>query len=349
MCYPRYRHQLNHTPKQIYSCDFPDCDRTFVRQDLCNRHKERHTAKGSQLQRKDAMLSNVSPITSNSKSMAFQGSMSPEVGRPGSSGFKPRTTQVQYQSPTEAMPSPFSPVGTHTTSAYPRSGSLSATADPSNAYPQAGSPYRRSNSDNSIQSTQGLNSGSVQSKATGPGRHTSISGPDANIQETLYGRSSQHSTNPIFDPLSPNQRQQSYINNHGNNGMQVPMQQPYVNAHNFTPFSLPPPGFSPVAAPASTTTSRDTESSHVISPPQASMSIDYQGRDTGHPQQSGPDMMLLDQMTAANTMPVFGGEGYNRSPFAIPDDFVAFLFSGHQLDNSSPMSNPALGTHGYSK
>ena len=295
------------------------------------------------------MLSNVSPISSNNKNMAFQGSMSPEIGRPGSSGFKPRPTQIQYQSPTETIPSPFSPIGAHTTSAYPRSGSISAAVDSNNNYPQPGSPYRRSNSDNSIHSIQALNSGSMQPKATGTGRHASISGPDSNIQEALYGRSSQHSTNPIFDSLSPNQRQQPFTNSHGNSGMQVPMQQPYVNAQNFTPFSLPPPGFSPVAAPASTTTSRDTESSYVISPPQASMSIDYQGRDTGHPQQSGPDMMLLDQMAAVNTMPVFGGEGYNRSPFAIPDDFVAYLFSGHHLDNSSPMSNPALGTHGYSK
>ncbi|KAM3420035.1 hypothetical protein BST61_g3345 [Cercospora zeina] len=51
-----YRHQLNHTPKNIYRCDFPGCDRQFVRADLCARHKERHTAKGSHLQRKDAFM-----------------------------------------------------------------------------------------------------------------------------------------------------------------------------------------------------------------------------------------------------------------------------------------------------
>lgn len=286
--------------------------------------------------------------------MTFKDSMSPEVGRPGSSGFKSRATQ-QYQSPAETLPGPFSPVGAHTTSGYPRSGSLSATTDLNNSYPPTGSPYKRSNSDNSIQSNHGLNAGSIQPNASGPGRHTGIGVADSNMQEAAsYGRQSQHSTNPTFDTLSPNQRQQSYVNNHNNNNhnnntMQMPLQQPYVNAQNFTPFSLPPPGFSPVAAPASTTTSRDTESSYVISPPQTSMSIDYQGHDTSHPQQSGPDMMLLDQMAAVNTMPVFGGEGYNRSPFAIPDDFVAFLFSGQQLDNSSPMSNPTLGTQGYSK
>lgn len=66
-----------------------------------------------------------------------------------------------------------------------------------------------------------------------------------------------------------------------------------------------------------------------------------------HHQQSGPDRMLQDQMTAPNTMPVFGGEGYNRSPFAIHEDFVAYLFSGQQIDNPSPMQIGQQG--GYAK
>jgi len=40
-----YRHQLNHSPKMVYKCGIGDCQRTFVRLDLCNRHKERHTDK----------------------------------------------------------------------------------------------------------------------------------------------------------------------------------------------------------------------------------------------------------------------------------------------------------------
>ena len=47
-------------PKQIYKCDFPDCRREFVRQDLCTRHRERHTARGTHLQRKDGS-STISP------------------------------------------------------------------------------------------------------------------------------------------------------------------------------------------------------------------------------------------------------------------------------------------------
>lgn len=48
--------------KQIYHYDFPDCHRSFIRQDLCARHKERHTARGSQFLRKDTF--NFNPIVS---------------------------------------------------------------------------------------------------------------------------------------------------------------------------------------------------------------------------------------------------------------------------------------------
>jgi hypothetical protein len=42
------------SPKQIFHCDFPNCHRAFVRQDLCIRHRERHTTRGSQLQKRDS-------------------------------------------------------------------------------------------------------------------------------------------------------------------------------------------------------------------------------------------------------------------------------------------------------
>ena len=47
---------ISDQPKRIYVCDHPGCERQFVRQDLCTRHKERHTARGSHLQRKDNAL-----------------------------------------------------------------------------------------------------------------------------------------------------------------------------------------------------------------------------------------------------------------------------------------------------
>lgn len=36
------RHQLNHSPKQVYHCEVEGCNHTFVRPDLFARHKSRH-------------------------------------------------------------------------------------------------------------------------------------------------------------------------------------------------------------------------------------------------------------------------------------------------------------------
>jgi hypothetical protein len=114
--------------------------------------------------------------------------------------------------------------------------------------------------------------------------------------------------------------------------------QTLVPQQNFMPFTLPPPGLSTSVTAASST--RAAEPTYPTS-----MATDYPSESTHH-QQSRLDRTTLDQMTASNTMPVFGDEGYNRSPFAIPEDFVAYLFSGQQIDNSSPIQ---IGQQGYVK
>lgn len=86
-----YRHQLNHAPKQIFNCDFLDCHRTFVRLDLCLRHRERHVTTGSQLQKKDMVLNSISPVTKIGKSITTRRSTSPEVTRPTL-----RTAQLEH-------------------------------------------------------------------------------------------------------------------------------------------------------------------------------------------------------------------------------------------------------------
>ncbi|CZR64881.1 related to C2H2 zinc finger protein [Phialocephala subalpina] len=64
-----------------------------------------------------------------------------------------------------------------------------------------------------------------------------------------------------------------------------------------------------------------------------------------HHQQSGPKMALLEQMTASNTMPVFGGEGYDESTLAIPQDFVAYLFGEHNPFSMSQMGQQSYGNY----
>lgn len=306
-----YRHQLNHTPKQIYSCDFPDCVRTFVRLDLCNRHRDRHNVKGSQLHRKDSMLGHGSPATE--KSMPSHGSASPEVVRPNA---KSRTSQLQYQSPQEINPISYSPVTNTSSGTYSGAGSTNGTE----AYGQAGG-FKRSNSDH-------IRDSNSTTPVSRPQRHASFGVHDAKAPD--FARPSVQTSTGSYGVLNPG--------THGHNYENSP--QSYVAQQNFPSFTtLPPPTFPAITTAAPVT--RDMEPTFPTS-----MSTDYPSEGILH-QQSGPDMMLLDQMAAPNTMPVFGGEGYNRSPFAIPEDFVAYLFSGQHLDNASPLGQ--MGQSGYAK
>ncbi|OAF98673.1 uncharacterized protein CC84DRAFT_1264875 [Paraphaeosphaeria sporulosa] len=115
-----YRHQLNHKPKQIYHCDFPDCNRCFVREDLCARHRERHTARGSQLLRKDTFSHNLTPIVSE----AISGSTSKFSAK--SEIFPPFDCSITNSIPAISPPSVFG------TSPTPSSAAFSGNASPKN-------------------------------------------------------------------------------------------------------------------------------------------------------------------------------------------------------------------------
>lgn len=326
-----YRHQLNHTPKQIYHCDFPECQRQFVRQDLCNRHRERHTAKGSQLQRKDSMLNNVSPATEGMKPIPMHGSASPETTRPTMTG-RPRGTQVQYPSPPENASSPFSPATVQSSTTFTGSASSSTVND--FTYQQPTLFIKRSNSDHS------LPAGQVTRPSLSRSQRNSFGVADSKSADPPFSRA------PLQPALGPFGFSSSTTSNQHFQG-QSSMHSPYVSQQNFPPFApLPPPGY---ASTTATTSPREVEPSYPISSPRTAIPSEYQQRDPGPGQQSGPEVMLLDQMTLSNTMPVFGGEGYSRSPFAIPDDFVAYLFSEQQSYNSSPMGHSGVGQQAYAK
>ena len=102
LTYHRYRHQLNHNSKQTYHCNFPNCTRTFVRGDLLKRHMDRHAAKGSQLNQRDAMAGNATPIMTT-------GPSSPDFNRNPMDYPKARPS-LQYQHSQDSSANPFSPV-----------------------------------------------------------------------------------------------------------------------------------------------------------------------------------------------------------------------------------------------
>lgn len=265
------------------------------------------------------MLAHGSPTTDTGKPMVGNPSASPDVTRSGLGAAKPRPGQM-YQSPQEAQATPFSP---HSSSTGTYAGTPAANGVD---YAQLGpGPFKRSNSDSVARVHDSPNQPSLRQQ-----RHASFGVVDSKPAE--FGRPSLQSVGS-YGMMPSGAAGQGY--HHG--AQSSP--QSFVSQQNFTPFTLPPPGFATAAATTSAAT-RDSEPSYATS-----MSVDYTASEPA-PQQSGPDMMLLDQMTAPNTMPVFGGEGYSRSPFAIPEDFVAYLFN-QPLEGASPMGQ--MGQQGYAK
>lgn len=70
------RHQLNHNSPQTFRCDYPDCNRTFVRPDLLKRHLDRHVAKSAQ---GNDQYQNVAPSPSQPTPHRGQSHSSPEA------------------------------------------------------------------------------------------------------------------------------------------------------------------------------------------------------------------------------------------------------------------------------
>lgn len=210
-----YRHQLNHNPKQVYKCGIGDCQRTFVRLDLCNRHKDRHTAKGSTLNRKDSLLSQVSSVTDGRTPFASAGSASPETNRPGTAYGKGRPLTMPYPPPKDSMGSPYSPIASTPTAAYPNGSSNGVD------YMHHDHNYTH--------------------MAQRPSHHSPTAPQRPTIQTNInpYGVMSPVSTQPGYHGHPANTAQSA-------NGMS------YVPAQNFPPFSLPPSDFA-VSSPATAT------------------------------------------------------------------------------------------------
>ena len=297
----RYRHQLNHTPKQIFNCDFPACTRTFVRQDLCNRHKERHTAKGSQLHRKDSMLSRPAPVTDINHASATYHVTGEELGS-HVSGIAARTVPIQFSSSADIDTNGYGLV----TDAV--SGSFPSRAPSHDIEKYMGTEaFKRSNSESFARGNVPLVARSGPRNA----RHSSFGISEAKPTDLVQ---TSFNTARLASPPTANMFATSLMTSQG-----------FVTSQNFATYPMQPPTFM-----TNSTALANTENDMYP----ASAPIDYM-KDPGKQISSGPDMMLLEQMSEPSILPVFGGVEYNRSPFAIPEDLVAYLFNGQQLDLSS--------------
>ncbi|KAK4448095.1 zinc finger protein klf1 [Podospora aff. communis PSN243] len=293
-----YRHQLNHNPKQVYKCGIGDCQRTFVRLDLCNRHKERHTAKGSALNRKD-MLGQVSPIADTRPPFASPGSASPELNRPNTGYNKGRALTMPYHSPKDAMGSPYTRM-TNTPPTVP-----------------AGYP-------------NGLSNG-VDYMHHDPNFHH-MQGQRPPHPSPGPQRPSVQTNVPQYGVMSPISNQPGY--HQPANTPQSAATMPFV-PQNFPAFTLPPSDFN---TPSSATVGREDQSPYV-----PATSAEY----ADHHPQTG-EMIMLDQMSMQQTMPVFGSESVlNKSPYVgMPEDFMAYLFNTAQGEGS-PMTGVPIQGYNY--
>ncbi|KAJ8129397.1 hypothetical protein O1611_g4236 [Lasiodiplodia mahajangana] len=297
-----HRHQLNHTPKQIYRCNFPDCNREFVRLDLCNRHRDRHTAKGSALSRKDSLISQSSPVD-NVRS---------PYPTPASTTMSPEHTKLgntAFRTEHAAHSQYQSPkdgigIGTPFTPMASTSPATFPHPGPSNI------------PDAYVHSEQG----------TGYNARLPHQSPTGHAQ-----RLHTHSGANVYGALSP-------VSNHPGSYHLQPIHtpqsvptMPFVAPNNFPAFSLPPSDFNAAAGAGA-----GSGSTHQYAP---TTSSEYS--EQAHSQVS-TDLMLLDQMTAQATMPVFGPDGIlNKSPYiSLPEDFVAYLFN-----STSPNTSPSTVAH----
>ncbi|EPS36960.1 hypothetical protein H072_9547 [Dactylellina haptotyla CBS 200.50] len=345
-----YRHQLNHEPKQIYHCSYPDCTRSFVRQDLCLRHQERHTNRGSQLQRKDMMqISNGPAVKQERKNSIFKASSSPDTsgttmkeevpspgiavktaispstmsgssttsGKQGDSKSKARKPQVHDTSNTR-MRNEQRPGGTvmSPTTANARRGSidLSRKADP------GAQPVNREAQYNGMGVMNSQNQSKSNSAYTRPKLQTNITAPNlvGLSLQSPYGPQTPHSANPYLP--SPQQRQPNQTPNENVNSTYShghSMHNGYIPQNAFQPFSLPPPGFPTMAQTPS------GQNFGVTSPPASNNSADH---NIGNATSAASAVTQAVVDPTQFSVPVFGGDGYNRSPFMITDDFAAWLF-----------------------
>lgn len=312
-------------PKQIYRCDFTGCDREFVRADLCARHKERHTAKGSHLQRKDAFMNSHRTPTTLSSATSPTGTRTIDapptetnhafhVKAPSDAYFNDAASTPVYKASTETphhnvmsemsrMSIPHEPALDPQLSAYNTFGpSMNGAGQ---AFVQTPMDGRRFSYDGnfSARPASALNSYSNPATSLNPMQPPPpISSP----------------------PISATAYPQAYPS-------------PTSTQHNFrspTNFStlpqLPPFGFPQgYGAPSS------DRSGSIMSPPSLSSMGHYPMPNSVA--NSIADFNAIDQMTTGYMMPVFGQETYNRSPSAALDEnLLTMLFNTNSLEPSDP-------------
>ncbi|KAI5807897.1 fungal-specific transcription factor domain-containing protein [Peziza echinospora] len=312
-----YRHQLNHQPKGIYLCEFQGCKRSFVRQDLCARHRERHTNKAAPQGRSSFM------------------------GTPGStSGLEGKDAMKESSSPESTMKEEddshlLSPISAQASISVSRgvtvSSDISTTAhsvsssndNPGNLKTENRSKMRRTTADHEA-AARSL-SMSIESPNDATGRRFSMD-PSASLRKfsrpsikTASVQTPNMNALTLASPYSATAPSSAHtfpstVASSGSNSAPITNTSRFVPQTGLVPFTLPPPEF-----PMTQTSGINIPST---SPPTSSSSMDGMGTSM-----IGSTTGLDLDYTAGYAVPVFGGDGFHRSPHTVTDDWATWFFS----------------------
>ncbi len=206
---------------------------------------------------------------------------------------------MQYHSPPEMETHPYA-VAPPTTSAASAAAYRSLSQSQGIDMHMGAGMFKRSNTDG-IKPT-------VMQRQKGT-RHSSLGVTDAKADELPAAMHSSRLTSPPRNALF---------------GTSLLKNQNYMNQQSFG-FPMQPPGYS-----------NPNDFPHASQVPElfnGTSTADYMKDHVSQAQSA--ELTLLDQMTEPTALPVFGSGDYGPSPFAIPEDLVAYLFTGQQMDISS--------------
>lgn len=336
------------TPKQIYRCDFPGCDRHFVRADLCARHRERHTAKGSHLQRKDAFLNSQRSLPNGS------GATSP-IQLSGSVTLNASPVRSNRPIHTAPCADPSAITAPHNQPIHSAANQYHIHGVTNPNVMQAGVRMPYDHHLSASESYASYASNNVNGSQL-PSR-SALSSPPLMRQrshENGFGRPASQSHDYQFhqsitmNPMQPPSTSSPPVAT--NIFAQQPYPSPSTASQQFrspssysTLPSLPPFGFPPGYG-----FSANARSSSGISPPTVSSNDQQPMPNSGS--NSVSDYNAVDQLAGGYSMPVFGTDGFYRaSPFLIDDTLFNSLLATNNFDltNESPpgpdpMHNPQV-------
>lgn len=353
--------RLEDTPKQLYHCQFPGCERQFVRQDLRTRHRERHTARGLHLQKQEQstqISEGCSSSPSPSTSLRKQGTVSDIIQNQTSKEAPVQTNAVEAgvhtvpsipvrPTTSKRLTEPkvdfasTEPIETRPDREYlAESGSSYDAVLPfngSNEYEQSfhyplSVTYKSEKSEKKIDTflAETFSPGErVESYRPRPNlNHSSPDGDVSRPSNSTYGGMSilTPSSSEYSTPARHVNASQALLSAETNSGSCVPH-------HDFRPVPpLPRSSLSSIPSTPPAGQRNYINNSASLSPVKRNVMLEAQD-----PSEIDTNSNLIDSYGHPLSMPVFGVHGFGLSPTAMAEDFTSWLFSAPQLSSASPI------------